>query len=116
SLKWENKIQLEGIVMNPFPNLFRSIEVGSKKVKNRIVSSAHGDGLSDGLISEDLIRYYERKAIGGAGLIIAFGSATVYEKASNPMYVSLWDDRNKNYLKEFSQRIRAHGSVLLAQA
>lgn len=102
--------------MNPFPNLFRSIEIGNKKIKNRIVSSAHGDGVSNGLISEDLIRYYERKAMGGTGLIIAFGSATVYEKASNPMYVSLWDDRNKEPLKEFSKRIHAHGSILLAQA
>jgi len=83
------------MTVNPYPNLFRSINIGKKVIKNRIVSSAHGDGLRDGLINENLIRYYERKAIGGAGLIIAFGSASVYSKASNPKYVSLWDDRNK---------------------
>lgn len=104
------------MTVNPYPNLFRSINIGKKVIKNRIVSSAHGDGLRDGLINENLIRYYERKAIGGAGLIIAFGSASVYSKASNPKYVSLWDDRNKEYLKLFSKRIRAHGAVLIAQA
>lgn len=102
--------------MNPFPNLFLPIEIGNKKVKNRIVASAHGDGLSDGLINEELIRYYERKAKGGAGLIIAFGSADVYSKASNPLYVSLWDERNEKYLKDFSKRIHKHGTILLAQA
>lgn len=102
--------------MNRYPSLFSSITVGKKVLKNRIVSSAHGDGLPDGLITENLIRYYERKAIGGAGLIIAFGSATVYSKASNPLYVSLWDDRNREQLKEFAKRIRTHGAVLIAQA
>lgn len=102
--------------MNQFPTLFSPITIGKRVIKNRIVSSAHGEGFAHGgLMNEQLLRYYERKAEGGTGLIMAFGSGNVYEKATHPKYVSLWNPKNESLFRELSDRIHAHGSLLMAQ-
>ncbi|MBD1382966.1 oxidoreductase [Metabacillus arenae] len=103
--------------MEYYDLLFSEIKVGNHTVKNRIVSSAHGEGLAkDGLIDEKFIRYYERKAMGGAGIIFTCGSGTVYEKASHPKYVSLWNSKNEPYFIELTKRVHTHGAIILAQA
>lgn len=103
--------------MQRYPNTFSSFTIGNKEVKNRLVSSGHGESLTnDGVINDQLIRYYERKAMGGVGMIIAFGSGTVYQKASHPKYVSLWNPLNEPFLKELAEKVRKHGTILLAQA
>ena len=103
--------------MSTFPQLFSSLRLGQREVRNRIVSTAHGEQWSgDGLVSERLIQYYERRAKGGTGLLITFGSATVLESAATSSTVSLWDERNEAPLAEMARRVHAHGSLLLAQA
>ena len=47
-----------------YDNLFVPLKVGSIKLKNRIVRSPHGTGLS----GEDLISYHEARAKGGVGM------------------------------------------------
>ncbi|WP_408011193.1 FAD-dependent oxidoreductase [Pseudalkalibacillus sp. A8] len=103
--------------MSPFPHLFSEIKVGNRRIKNRVVSSAHGEGLAnEGIINEKFIRYYERKAMGGAGMIFTCGSGTVYGKAAHPKYVSLWDSKNEEYFLELTKRVHSHGAIILAQA
>src|SRR5699024_1249836 len=63
-----------------------------------------------------LIHYYERKAEGGTGLIIAFGSGTVYKKASPSNYVNLWNPVNDPYLRDIADRVHAYGAKIIAQA
>ncbi len=100
-----------------FPNLLSSLALGSKTVRNRIVSTAHGEQWSsDGLLNDRLITYYERRAQGGLGLMITFGSAPVYKDAATANTVSLWDPRNELRLREMANRIHAHGALLMAQA
>ena len=101
----------------PFPHLLSSLHLGSKTVRNRIVSTAHGEQWSgDGLLNERLITYYDRRARGGVGLMITFGSAPVYKDAATANTVSLWDPRNEPHLREMSTRVHAHGALLMAQA
>ncbi|OCA85372.1 hypothetical protein A8F95_10085 [Bacillus wudalianchiensis] len=98
--------------------LFSPLKVGKKVVKNRIVSTAHATGWDlNGLLSEQHIRYHERKAAGGAGLIMTFGSASV-QKESSASYgsISLWDERNEPALKDLADRVHAHGALLISQA
>lgn len=100
-----------------FPTLFSPLRIGQREVRNRIVSTAHGEQwASDGLLNERLIQYHERRAIGGAGLLITFGSAPVFKTASTSNTVSLWDERNEAALTEMASRVHAHGTILLAQA
>ena len=100
-----------------FPTLFSPLQIGRHQIRNRIVSTAHGEQwASDGLLNERLIQYHERRAIGGAGLLITFGSAPVLRSASTSNTVSLWDERNEPALTQMATRVHAHGTILLAQA
>lgn len=55
-----------------YKKMFESGRIGNVTMKNRLVMSPMGIGLAnlDGSPSEDMIAYYEARAIGGAGLII----------------------------------------------
>ncbi|WP_425446452.1 FAD-dependent oxidoreductase [Dethiothermospora halolimnae] len=55
-----------------YKNLFSKGKIGNLELKNRIVMPAMGTSLATatGEASHDLIRYYEERAEGGAGLII----------------------------------------------
>ena len=80
--------------MPSFPQLFSPLQVGRKEARNRIVSTAHGEQWAHGgLITEHLIQYHERRAAGGTGLLVTFGSASIYPAAANASLVSLWDER-----------------------
>lgn len=58
--------------MGKYDVLFTPFKIGQMEVKNRIVQSPHGTNAAygDGTISENRIGFYERRAKGGAGLII----------------------------------------------
>ncbi|WP_094607676.1 NADH oxidase [Sporomusa silvacetica DSM 10669] len=55
-----------------YKKLFSPGQIGNLTLKNRLVMSPMGTGLAnlDGTPSDDMIAYYEARAIGGAGLII----------------------------------------------
>ena len=98
--------------------LFSPLRIGSREVKNRIVSTAHATGKAvDGILTEEYVRYHERKAEGGTGLVMTFGSASVYEKSSAAYgSVSLWEPKNDPFLSDLAERVHAHGALLMSQA
>lgn len=100
-----------------FEHLFSPYRIGSREVKNRIVSTAHAPGFDSGLLNERHVDYLERKAAGGAGLIMTFGSASVY-KDSSASYgsVSLWDPENEPLLKDLANKVHSHGALIMSQA
>jgi len=56
------------IMDNAFSTLFSPIDLGPRRLKNRICCSAHADSLAiDGMPRERTIRYYELKAGGVPG-------------------------------------------------
>jgi 2,4-dienoyl-CoA reductase-like NADH-dependent reductase (Old Yellow Enzyme family) len=104
--------------MNRFPRLFEPLTIGSRTVKNRIVSTAHATGYDqDGLLTERYVRYHARKAAGGAGLVMAFGSASVHQ-GSTASYgsVRLWDPANEPLLRDLAGRAHEHGALIMSQA
>lgn len=95
--------------------LFEPIKIGNLKLKNRIVMPAmHLCYTPDGMVNERLIRYYETRALGGAGLI-TLGGCTVDQLGSGPMMVGLHDDKFIAGLTEFTTRIKASGAAVAAQ-
>jgi 2,4-dienoyl-CoA reductase-like NADH-dependent reductase (Old Yellow Enzyme family) len=104
--------------MSRFPRLFEPLTIGSRTVKNRIVSTAHATGYDqEGLLTERYIRYHARKAAGGAGLVMAFGSASVHQ-GSTASYgsVRLWDPANEPLLRDLAGRAHEHGALIMSQA
>lgn len=86
-----------------------------RKIKNRIVFTAHATRFDQGLISEHEIHYQERKAKGSVGLIIDFGSASAYQRpAAIYKSISLWYPKNESYLEELANRVHTHGALLIS--
>ena len=78
-----------------YPTLFSPLRLNQVSLKNRIVSTAHATAYAiGGYPKERYRRYYERKARGGVGLIITFGSCSVHPTSSVAEWsgVANWDD------------------------
>jgi dimethylglycine catabolism A len=103
---------------NSFPTLFSPIDVGKRRLKNRICCSAHADSLAiDGMPTERTVRYYELKARGGAGFMMCFGSASVHptSPAKDWNGVELFDDRVIPHLETFSSTMHKYDVPVVAQ-
>jgi dimethylglycine catabolism A len=103
---------------NAFPTLFSPIDIGPRRVKNRICCSAHADSLAvDGMPTDRTVRYYELKARGGAGFMMCFGSASVHptSPAKDWNGVELFEDRVIPYLETFSETMHKYEVPVVAQ-
>ena len=76
--------------MTTFANLFTPLTVRGRTIPNRIVSTPHATGweLPGGLISDKEVDYHVRKAAGGVGLVMTFGSATVIPPPRHPIGIN----------------------------
>src|SRR5262245_14157658 len=101
-----------------FPTLFSPLDVGPRRVRNRICCSAHADSLAeDGMPTERTVRDYELKARGGIGFMMCFGSASVHRTSPARDWngVELFEDRVLPHLHKFSEAIHKHGVPCVAQ-
>src|SRR5262249_60431927 len=65
-------------VTDAFEHLYSPLELRGRVLRNRIVSTPHATGWGrDGLIDPREVDYHVRKAAGGVGLVMTFGSASV---------------------------------------
>lgn len=97
--------------------LMEHFRLGHLTLRNRIVSTAHSEQLAvNGLITPHLEGYHLRRARGGAGLIIAFGSASVSATAANRFNPALWNPENEPALCRMADAAHAEGTPLIAQA
>ncbi|MDZ4659463.1 MAG: FAD-dependent oxidoreductase [Bythopirellula sp.] len=104
--------------MSEFAYLFTPIRIGHLTVKNRICCSAHADALAeDGMPGERERRYYEEKAIGGAGFMMCFGSASVHPSSTARDWngVEVFDDRVIPFLAEFSSTMHKYDVPVVCQ-
>src|SRR5918997_5037638 len=83
-----------------WPLLFSPGEVRGRPIPNRIVSTPHATGWgSGGVIARAEVDYHVRKAAGGVGLVMTFGSASVDpDSAASYGSASLWDPQNDELL------------------
>jgi dimethylglycine catabolism A len=100
-----------------YPTLFSPLTLRGRTIRNRIVSTPHATGWGhDGLITPAEVDYHVRKAAGGVGLVMTFGSAAV-DPNSAAAYgsISLWDERNDDALRALARRVHEHGAVIMSQ-
>ena len=98
-----------------FPLLFEPIRLGRIEAKNRILMPSLGTLFSmDQKLNERHVRFYERRAEGGAGIIVA-GPVGIDFVGSGAITLSLRDDSYIPDFKELAERVHAHGSKIMLQ-
>jgi 2,4-dienoyl-CoA reductase-like NADH-dependent reductase (Old Yellow Enzyme family)/thioredoxin reductase len=97
--------------------LFQPLTIRHLTLKNRIMSTSHASGMDDnGMPAERYQRYHEEKAKGGLALTMFGGSSNVAPDSPSVFnQLRVDDDRVIPYLKQFSERIHAHGAALMCQ-
>jgi 2,4-dienoyl-CoA reductase-like NADH-dependent reductase (Old Yellow Enzyme family) len=104
-------------VTDRYPLLVSPFEIRGRRLRNRIVSTPHATGWSrDGLIDRSEVDYHVRKAAGGCGLVMTFGSASV-DPSTEASYgsVALWDERNEPALRALADGVHEHGGLVMSQ-
>jgi 2,4-dienoyl-CoA reductase-like NADH-dependent reductase (Old Yellow Enzyme family)/thioredoxin reductase len=99
------------------PRLFSPLELGGITLRNRIVSTAHSTGLSDGVkIGERVVAYYTARARGGVGLIIT-GSTSVHPTSTSKLMPALanWDDTVIEPYRRLAAAVHPYGTRIFAQ-
>jgi 2,4-dienoyl-CoA reductase-like NADH-dependent reductase (Old Yellow Enzyme family) len=102
--------------MGSFPHLFSPINIGNITLKNRIVFTPHHTKLAmRGIVGQELIRYYERRAEGGVGMIV-LGPLPVHPSAVLDEGVArIYDEANVKPFMELTSRVKDKGSKIVAQ-
>jgi 2,4-dienoyl-CoA reductase-like NADH-dependent reductase (Old Yellow Enzyme family) len=101
-----------------FPLLLSAFDLRGTRLRNRIGSTPHatGWGGSSGLLERAEVDYQVRKAAGGCGLVMTFGSASVDpDTAASYGSVALWDERNEPALRALAVGVHEHGGVCMSQ-
>lgn len=104
-------------VVDRYPLLLSPLELRGRRLRNRIVSTPHATGWSrDGLIDQSEVDYHVRKAAGGVGLVMTFGSASV-DPSTEASYgsIALWDERNEPALQALADGVHAEGGLVISQ-
>ena len=84
-----------------YQEIFKQGKIGNITLKNRLVMSPMGTSLAemDGSPSEDMIAFYEARAIGGAALIIPeIARVNDLHGAGMMRQLSVSKDRQKQYI------------------
>ncbi|MFP6626426.1 MAG: FAD-dependent oxidoreductase [Deltaproteobacteria bacterium] len=100
------------------PHLSSPLRIGNIELRNRIAMAPMGVGFTDadGHVRERVIRYYEERARGGAGLIIVEVCAVAYPHgATTGHQPAVSDDRYLPGLEELARRVHAHGAKVAMQ-
>ncbi|MEG3133817.1 FAD-dependent oxidoreductase [Rouxiella sp. T17] len=103
--------QLHTSGSSSFTALFTPLKVGGLTLRNRIVNSGHGTSLGPGTHNEDLLSYEERRAQGGAAVVITQANA-VNAKVGD-FYVG--HEAKTGKYDELARRIHAHGALSFVQ-
>ena len=99
-------------------HLLSPTRIGSLELRNRIAMAPMGVEIvdADGHVREPVIRYYEERARGGAGLLITEVAAMAYPRGANSSHqIALSDDAYLPGLQQLTSRVQAHGARIAVQ-
>jgi 2,4-dienoyl-CoA reductase-like NADH-dependent reductase (Old Yellow Enzyme family)/thioredoxin reductase len=104
---------------NQFPNLFQPFEIGTLKLKNRIVMPPMGTNFAEpdapGFITERHRSYYGERAKGGVGLIIFEGTRVNPKRMARKGGPDLHGDQFITSFKELTELIKEGGARCAVQ-
>ena len=97
--------------------LLEPIRLGPTEVRNRVVSTAHAaylDFFQPGSDGERYIAYQERRAQGGAGMII-LTAMHVHESSGLLNHFNYEEADIARKFRELSSRVHRHGTTAISQ-
>jgi 2,4-dienoyl-CoA reductase-like NADH-dependent reductase (Old Yellow Enzyme family)/thioredoxin reductase len=97
--------------------LFSPIKVGNIELKNRIIMAPMGTGSGNvgGTVSEKMIKYYVRRAMGGVSMIIVETTTVDPSGLISETRLRIDDDRYLEGLSVLAREIKAHGAKAAIQ-
>ncbi len=98
-----------------YPRLFAPLDMGSHRLRNRIVHASMTTRMSVNRgVSDALVNYYASRARGGAALIVTEPvSAARFQTA--PHKVRVWSDEHESGLTRWAEAVERENCRLLAQ-
>jgi len=100
-----------------FPRLFSPLDIGTRRLRNRIVMLPHGTSMvAQGAPTEDDIAYYTRRAASGPGLMVTGASVTSLDSTRRGR--KLIETFNEEALPMLARRaaaVRAEGAAIVGQ-
>jgi len=98
-------------------DMFTAGTLGSLELPNRLVRSAVWEGLGDeqGRVTDKLVRYHERLARGGVGLIILGYTSVWPNYRQNPGQTAIADDEAIPGFKELTEAVHKAGGRISIQ-
>ena len=106
---------MEGIMK--LTKIFEPITINKTEFKNRMVVSAMVTNYcnEDGTPTEKFMAYHEHKAKGGYGIIITEDFAVTRTAGASKTLAGLWEDRQVEPWRVFTDRIHKAGAKTIAQ-
>ncbi len=99
-------------------HLLSPFRIGNVELRNRIAMAPMGVEIveSDGSIREPVLRYYEERARGGAGLLITENTAACYPRGANTANeIAVSDDKYLPGLTALAKTAHEHGAKIAIQ-
>lgn len=102
---------------NPhFPRLFAPIRLAGRTLRNRIAFPAVVSLLaSEHVITPRWIHYYAERAKGGAAMLVTEGLSVHESSSPQPGVVTLFNDRNDEWLRQAAGAVEAHDCRFIGQ-
>ena len=101
--------------MTAYPHLFSPVNVGGFTLRNRVAhASIVTRFVQDGEATDQLTRYYESRARGGAGLIVGEPLAMISAN-KDPRRLRVYDDAGLGSLERLAESVERHDCRLLGQ-
>lgn len=99
-----------------FPHLARPLEHGRVRLKNRIVFPGHQTLMSkDGVVGDQMYRYYLERAKGGTGAVVVEGAAIHPTAPKFPNYLLAYDESMLPSLDRLADGLHEHGCAVWVQ-
>ena len=98
-------------------DVFQAAKIGDVRLANRFVRSATWEGMAteDGFVTPRLVRYVERLAEGGVGLIVSSHAYVSREGQAGPWQLGICDDAQVPGLRELCDAVHRQDGVIFAQ-
>ncbi|MFA9289892.1 MAG: FAD-dependent oxidoreductase [Solirubrobacteraceae bacterium] len=102
--------------MNKYPKLSEPLDLGFTKLKNRVLMGSMHMGLEEmknGM--EKLAEFYEKRAIGGVGLIVTGGIAPNWRGWVKPFAARMTKESHAKEHKIITNAVKKHGTKICMQ-